>query len=116
MIQFLFFKQKTAYEMRISDWSADVCSSDLPTQPPYIDRPTTRRPLRSCSPCVLDQGTNSTSTPTCDSNDAPDGRNVVQEVRSDAAPDTRSAAGPRGQARRAAHQTDRVSQHAGQRR
>src|SRR3546814_11677152 len=25
-----FFKQKTAYEMRISDWSADVCSSDLP--------------------------------------------------------------------------------------
>src|SRR3546814_3065590 len=25
----LFFKQKTAYEMRISDWSADVCSSDL---------------------------------------------------------------------------------------
>src|SRR3546814_1536048 len=26
---FLFFKQKTAYEMRISDWSSDVCSSDL---------------------------------------------------------------------------------------
>src|SRR3546814_14123841 len=32
-----FFKQKTAYEMRISDWSSDVCSSDLPhsmTLPP----------------------------------------------------------------------------------
>src|SRR3546814_18267661 len=29
-----FFKQKTAYEMRISDWSSDVCSSDLLT---YID-------------------------------------------------------------------------------
>src|SRR3546814_1436403 len=28
---FFFFKQKTAYEMRISDWSSDVCSSDLPT-------------------------------------------------------------------------------------
>src|SRR3546814_19435183 len=30
-----FFKQKTAYEMRISDWSSDVCSSDLgwPTRP-----------------------------------------------------------------------------------
>src|SRR3546814_2237527 len=28
---FLFFKQKTAYEMRISDWSSDVCSSDLPS-------------------------------------------------------------------------------------
>src|SRR3546814_7302377 len=26
---FVFFKQKTAYEMRISDWSSDVCSSDL---------------------------------------------------------------------------------------
>src|SRR3546814_1783559 len=29
MIVFFFFKQKTAYEMRISDWSSDVCSSDL---------------------------------------------------------------------------------------
>src|SRR3546814_8365744 len=28
---FVFFKQKTAYEMRISDWSSDVCSSDLAT-------------------------------------------------------------------------------------
>src|SRR3546814_1429533 len=30
---FVFFKQKTAYEMRISDWSSDVCSSDLPMTP-----------------------------------------------------------------------------------
>src|SRR3546814_3532060 len=29
MYYFFFFKQKTAYEMRISDWSSDVCSSDL---------------------------------------------------------------------------------------
>src|SRR3546814_2280437 len=29
---FFFFKQKTAYEMRISDWSSDVCSSDLTGQ------------------------------------------------------------------------------------
>src|SRR3546814_9304299 len=29
MMFFFFFKQKTAYEMRISDWSSDVCSSDL---------------------------------------------------------------------------------------
>src|SRR3546814_3510900 len=28
-VMFFFFKQKTAYEMRISDWSSDVCSSDL---------------------------------------------------------------------------------------
>src|SRR3546814_7057172 len=34
---FFFFKQKTAYEMRISDWSSDVCSSDLiePRQPAH---------------------------------------------------------------------------------
>src|SRR3546814_4113944 len=30
IVVFLCFKQKTAYEMRISDWSSDVCSSDLP--------------------------------------------------------------------------------------
>src|SRR3546814_1399199 len=29
VFNFFFFKQKTAYEMRISDWSSDVCSSDL---------------------------------------------------------------------------------------
>src|SRR3546814_5941128 len=30
IFELFFFKQKTAYEMRISDWSSDVCSSDLP--------------------------------------------------------------------------------------
>src|SRR3546814_6186842 len=33
LVLFFFFKQKTAYEMRISDWSSDVCSSDLPSHP-----------------------------------------------------------------------------------
>src|SRR3546814_9324860 len=33
-----FFKQKTAYEMRISDWSSDVCSSDLFEQCPDLRR------------------------------------------------------------------------------
>src|SRR3546814_1850815 len=33
IIFFFFFKQKTAYEMRISDWSSDVCSSDLLRHP-----------------------------------------------------------------------------------
>src|SRR3546814_10861756 len=33
-IYFFFFKQKTAYEMRISDWSSDVCSSDLSSPTP----------------------------------------------------------------------------------
>src|SRR3546814_3186263 len=32
LISVFFFKQKTAYEMRISDWSSDVCSSDLTPQ------------------------------------------------------------------------------------
>src|SRR3546814_9051720 len=32
VFMFFFFKQKTAYEMRISDWSSDVCSSDLGLQ------------------------------------------------------------------------------------
>src|SRR3546814_2092641 len=34
---FFFFKQKTAYEMRISDWSSDVCSSDLPEAGQRVD-------------------------------------------------------------------------------
>src|SRR3546814_5991930 len=34
---FFFFKQKTAYEMRISDWSSDVCSSDLRPTPQASD-------------------------------------------------------------------------------
>src|SRR3546814_3364651 len=34
---FFFFKQKTAYEMRISDWSSDVCSSDLGAGDDHLD-------------------------------------------------------------------------------
>src|SRR3546814_10865687 len=33
-----FFKQKTAYEMRISDWSSDVCSSDLKAAPGFVNQ------------------------------------------------------------------------------
>src|SRR3546814_13995243 len=36
LLVFFFFKQKTAYEMRISDWSSDVCSSDLLVVPGYL--------------------------------------------------------------------------------
>src|SRR3546814_1614923 len=35
---FFFFKAKTAYEMRISDWSSDVCSSDLDLPHPVLHR------------------------------------------------------------------------------
>src|SRR3546814_5619041 len=41
---FFFFKQKSAYEMRISDWSSDVCSSDLKGVP-----------VTSATKCVLDR-------------------------------------------------------------
>src|SRR3546814_7401083 len=36
-LSFFFFKQKTAYEMRISDWSSDVCSSDLELAITYLN-------------------------------------------------------------------------------
>src|SRR3546814_8432959 len=38
VVVFFFFKQKTAYEMRISDWSSDVCSSDLRRPAPALGR------------------------------------------------------------------------------
>src|SRR3546814_5842351 len=46
-----FFKQKTAYEMRISDWSSDVCSSDLEHRP-YAGggRPAVQRDARTHPP------------------------------------------------------------------
>src|SRR3546814_35054 len=49
-----FFKQKTAYEMRISDWSSDVCSSDLCADRGPGRRSPTTIPTASCcawSPC-----------------------------------------------------------------
>src|SRR3546814_1175953 len=36
---FFFFKQKTAYDMRISDWSSDVCSSDLRGASDFLEKP-----------------------------------------------------------------------------
>src|SRR3546814_5187865 len=42
VVIFFFFKQKTAYEMRISDWSSDVCSSDLDGRQIAIDLEVTR--------------------------------------------------------------------------
>src|SRR3546814_4995573 len=50
---FFFFKQKTAYEMRISDWSSDVCSSDLLLQGP--PGPALRLGPGACPPALLDQ-------------------------------------------------------------
>src|SRR3546814_2700637 len=41
-----FFKQKTAYEMRISDWSSDVCSSDLSSRLVHCRKPASAAPGR----------------------------------------------------------------------
>src|SRR3546814_8393791 len=60
---FCFFKQKTAYEMRISDWSSDVCSSDLrgvviPAHPLALDayRQFDRRRQRALTRYYVDCG------------------------------------------------------------
>src|SRR3546814_7683659 len=37
LLVFIFVKQKTAYELRISDWSSDVCSSDLMVNASFLD-------------------------------------------------------------------------------
>src|SRR3546814_19818373 len=65
MIYFFFFKQKTAYELRISDWSSDVCSSDLLGKivaggqrvqgPGYFVRPTIVRDLPGSARLVRDE-------------------------------------------------------------
>src|SRR3546814_3050042 len=56
---FFFFKQKTAYEMRISDWSSDVCSSDRPPawamsgRPPPPLPPSAAAPTRTRSTALI---------------------------------------------------------------
>src|SRR3546814_1412103 len=53
-----FFKQKTAYEMRISDWSSDVCSSDLlgePLDAPVIEHPVMQEILVDRGQLVLER-------------------------------------------------------------
>src|SRR3546814_1795278 len=49
MLFFFFFKQKTAYEMRISDWSSDVCSSDLQSMMRATTTPSRPSPRRCMS-------------------------------------------------------------------
>src|SRR3546814_11799480 len=64
---FFFFKQKTAYEVRISDWSSDVCSSDL-TDPsgttsslsPWTMRPSEGQGARKLKSCMLAGGATET--------------------------------------------------------
>src|SRR3546814_2334861 len=51
-----FLKQKTAYEMRISDWSSDVCSSDLPPRAARPDQARSAFATRRCQAAGLRQG------------------------------------------------------------
>src|SRR3546814_6157832 len=57
-VSLFFFKQKTAYEMRISDWSSDVCSSDLGQ---WLDRPIAeelaRAKLEEAAGAIMQLGT-----------------------------------------------------------
>src|SRR3546814_696602 len=53
---FFLFKQKTAYEMRISDWSSDVCSSDLARSPDSGGASSTRVLFRLRSAPISDEG------------------------------------------------------------
>src|SRR3546814_14354088 len=70
-MSFFFFKQNTAYELRISDWSSDVCSSDLrcsivippipPTKSPATSAPRPRTP--SAAAAALPSRSHSRSAP-----------------------------------------------------
>src|SRR3546814_1108178 len=52
ILVFFFFKQKTAYEMRISDWSSDVCSSDLASSSSTPSTNTSRGPPNPIKCCA----------------------------------------------------------------
>src|SRR3546814_12868919 len=54
LFSFFFFKQKTAYEMRISDWSSDVCSSDLARLQPVRGRLERAAITRAGAPVYVD--------------------------------------------------------------
>src|SRR3546814_11965345 len=56
LIWFFFFKQKTAYEMRISDWSSDVCSSDLQSDSAKSDDVAAAPPGKQCVMQVIGDG------------------------------------------------------------
>src|SRR3546814_4817522 len=53
MMFIFFFKQKTAYEMRISDWSSDVCSSDLHVEGDIRDMHTVSKAVEAARPEIV---------------------------------------------------------------
>src|SRR3546814_2781841 len=70
LLLFFFFKQKTAYDMRISDWSSDVCSSDLFSSPSSCASTvstsgTTASPSSLCLPSDRERGRSNEATSSC---------------------------------------------------
>src|SRR3546814_3251489 len=84
---FFFFKQKTAYEMRISDWSSDVCSSDLP-RPDSRAAPARgcRRPRRASAPSRQGSRSGSAETTSPRSEERRVGKECVSTCRSRGSP------------------------------
>src|SRR3546814_3523644 len=56
VVMMFFFKQKTAYEMRISDWSSDVCSSDLTATPALAQAKSFDVPAQSATTGIAELG------------------------------------------------------------
>src|SRR3546814_5662409 len=88
LLIFFFFKQKTAYEMRISDWSSDVCSSDLCSPTPMdCPSPTTMSAPISPGAVMAPKATGSVTTatskaPTSRSEERRVGKECVSTCRS----------------------------------
>src|SRR3546814_2450283 len=66
-VRLLFFKQKTAYELRISDWSSDVCSSDL-TNGGHYTAVTVFAKCQSLGSIFIDNGLASSEASLCKRN------------------------------------------------
>src|SRR3546814_3584057 len=77
---FFFFKQKTAYEMRISDWSSDVCSSDLLSRPGLS--PTVPMPRMRAEPLASDPVDETSSDGATRSEERRVGKECVSTCRS----------------------------------
>src|SRR3546814_17791649 len=89
VIFFFFFKQKTAYEMRISDWSSDVCSSDLSMRRggrsrrpicPAARGSCSRTPTGSRSRSILPDATGDRQSPARDRKSVVEGKSVSVRV------------------------------------
>src|SRR3546814_3710538 len=75
-----FFKQKTAYEMRISDWSSDVCSSDLRALVQYLEGATICRDKTRGRTSRKSQ-TSTDTLKSCGQTQEPDALSIILRVK-----------------------------------